>query len=221
MKSRYDPTKHHRRSIRLRGYDYASPGAYFVTMVTHDRECLFGNDIFRRVAEYNWRALSRHFPNVILDEWIVMPNHIHGIIVIIDDASHTWMARRGEAFASARVRREHNRSMPTKVSRNQELANASPLQAHGVPPGALGAIVGNFKSITTRRINKIRHTHGVSIWQRNYYEHIVRDDGDLKRIREYIEANPFPGITTARMQEAELQKTIGLSTKGFGFQIAT
>ena len=82
MKSRYDPTKHHRRSIRLRGYDYASPGAYFVTMVTHDRECLFGNDIFRRVAEYNWRALSRHFPNVILDEWIVMPNHIHGIVII-------------------------------------------------------------------------------------------------------------------------------------------
>lgn len=60
----------------------------------------------------------------------------------------------------------------------------------GVPPGALGAIVGNFKSVTTRRINKIRHLRGVSIWQRNYYEHIVRDERDLNRIREYITANP-------------------------------
>jgi REP element-mobilizing transposase RayT len=101
MKSLYDPAKHHRRSIRLHGYDYASPGTYFITIITHNRECLFDNIVFRRIAEWNWNAIPRHFENVFLDEWIVMPNHIHGIIIITDYVHNALSRRRGEAFANA------------------------------------------------------------------------------------------------------------------------
>jgi putative transposase len=191
MTSRYDPSKHHRRSIRLREYDYASPGAYFVTIVTHDRECLFDGDVFRRVAEWNWKAIARHFENVALDEWIVMPNHIHGIIIITDtEAARARVTRKGEAFVKDQFSPRQGWDIPTKVSKNQDLTNAPPLPAHGVPPGALGTIVGNFKSVTTRRINDVRRSRGATIWHRNYYEHIVRSERESNRIREYIAANP-------------------------------
>ncbi len=185
MPSRFNPDKHHRRSIRLKGYDYASPDAYFVTILTRDRECLFDNLVFRRVAEYNWQHILRHFANVVLDEWVVMPNHLHGIIVIAIDR------RKGEAFAKTLSSIAQGRIMPAKISLAQEVANASPLPTCGAPPGALGAIVGNFKSITTRRINSIRKTSGVTIWHRNYYEHIIRNQKELRLIHEYIAANPF------------------------------
>lgn len=141
---KYDPDKHHRRSIRLQGYDYTQGGAYFVTIVTHNRAGLFDDIVLRRVVESHWRNIPRHFPNVVLDEWIVMPNHLHGIIVITDDA----------------------------------------------PSDSLGAIIGNFKSVTARRINAIRKTLGAPVWQRNYWERIVRNENGLNRIREYIINNP-------------------------------
>ncbi len=190
MSSHYDPAKHHRRSIRLRGYDYACPGAYFVTIVTRNRECLFSEPVFRRIAEYNWRQITRHFENVILGEWVVMPNHIHGIIVITEDVSAGHDARTGEAFARTSLQVAQDRLVPTKISGNQQMANASPLPVRGVQSGVLGAIVGNFKSVTTRRINTIRKTRGATIWHRNYYEHIVRNERDLNRICKYIVENP-------------------------------
>jgi putative transposase len=83
--TRYDRDKHHRRSIRLWGYDYAKPGAYFVTIVTHNRKMLFDDPVFRQVVETMWQRIPRHSPHVELDEWVVMPNHVHGVIVIVDD----------------------------------------------------------------------------------------------------------------------------------------
>jgi len=79
----YDPEKHHRRSIRLRGWDYTYPGAYFVTICTHNGECLFEDPVLRRVVETMWRRIPHHFPYVQLDEFVVMPNHVHGIIWIV------------------------------------------------------------------------------------------------------------------------------------------
>jgi len=78
----FDPRAHHRRSIRLPGYDYAQPGAYFVTVVVQDRLCLFDDPVLHRVAETYWQAIPRHATNVTLDAWVVMPNHLHGIVVI-------------------------------------------------------------------------------------------------------------------------------------------
>ena len=156
----YDPNKHHRRSIRLKGFDYTRENAYFVTICTQNQACLFGeivNGQIRlndagRVAQMMWKAIPAHFPHVEIDAWIVMPNHVHGIIIIVG-ATH-----------------------------------ASPQS--GPPKGSLGAIVGSYKSAVSRQINQLHRTPGATVWQRNYYEHIIRDAAALDRIRKYISDNP-------------------------------
>lgn len=80
----YNPNIHHRRSIRLSGYDYTQVGSYFVTIVTYQRELLFDNSVFRKVAETMWERIPRNFHHVQLEEWVVMPNHLHGILWIVD-----------------------------------------------------------------------------------------------------------------------------------------
>jgi putative transposase len=178
---KYNPNKHHRRSIRLKGYDYSSPGAYFITICTHQRECLFGeivdsemqlNSVGLYIQSY-WQRLSLNF-EIELDAFVVMPNHIHGII---------WLGGnigRGEAFGP-KIRKQHKDLCP----------NASPLQPHGTQPGSIGAIIQNFKSITTQRINRISRSNNNKIWQRNYYEHIIRTENSLQYIRQYIHHNPL------------------------------
>ena len=158
---------HNRKSIRLKEWDYTEPGAYFVTICTHRREHLFGR-VVDGVMELNelgeivracWDELPTHFPRVELDAFVVMPNHVHGIIVIMADdivgATH-----------------------------------ASPLHPRGPAPHSLGAIVGSFKSAVTRRINILRGTPGARVWQRNYWEHIIRNERVLNAIRRYIVYNP-------------------------------
>jgi len=173
---KFDPNKRHRKSIRLQGYDYSFAGAYFVTIVTYQRDCLFGkiengemllND-FGIIADECWRAIPEHFPFVELGAHIIMPNHAHGIIVIRADESPTINGM--TQYVGAR--------------------HASPLQTppRGTPPHSLGAIVGSFKSAVTKRIGREHNATG--IWQRNYYEHIIRNDREMDNIWRYIEANP-------------------------------
>jgi REP-associated tyrosine transposase len=168
---KYDPLKHHRRSIRLKGYDYTQPGAYFVTACTHQREALFGevvegkmqvNECGRATTD-EWQALPRRFPHMCLDEFVVMPNHIHAIIEIVDDGGGRGTTRRA----------------PT-------------IEQFGKPvAGSLPTIVRTFKSEVTKRVNEIRQTSGAPVWQRNYYEHIVRNERELNAIRRYIRSNPL------------------------------
>jgi REP element-mobilizing transposase RayT len=187
---KYDSNKHHRHSIRLQGYDYTQVGAYYVTMVTHDRECLFGevvdgemrlNEIGRVVSQV-WQRLPMHFRNIELDGFVIMPNHVHGIVVIVRELTHAGDARRGKALADANASRIAD-------------ANADALPLHGTPPRSLNAVVQNFKSITARRIHQNLWFADRPIWQRNYYEHVIRNDADLNRIREYIFNNPFDWAT--------------------------
>lgn len=165
----YDPRLHHRRSIRLKGYDYASAGAYFVTMVTHGKRCLFGevvggvmhlNAAGKIVAE-EWLRSAQVRGEVTMDAFVVMPNHVHGIVVI--DRPHP------------------PRLIP---------ADLAPGTASGPRSRSIGAIVAGFKSAASRRIHACRGASGALIWQRNYYERIVRDEVALNRIRQYIEDNP-------------------------------
>ena len=161
------PTPHRRRSLRLPRFDYTQQGAYFVTVCTRNRACLFGeilngemqlNDI-GRVAHRTWEEISTHFPQVERDAWVVMPNHVHGIIVIVGPPAGA--------------------------------THASPLQRPSGPPKrSIGAIVGSYKSAVSKRINTMRGTPGVSVWQRNYYEHVIRTESALHRIRHYITDNP-------------------------------
>jgi putative transposase len=178
----YDPQQHHRRSIRMPGYDYAQARAYFVTICTDGRACLFDDPVLRRVVEAYWQAIPRHTSHVSLDAWVVMPNHLHGILVFT--YATTVGARHSlhvlpSTGGSADYAEDAAATAPA--------GNASPI--HGATPGSLGAIVGNFKAVTARRINSIRHTPGASVWQRNYYEHVVRNERALQRIREYIHNN--------------------------------
>jgi len=133
---------------------------YFVTAVTANRDCLFADALLRSTVERSWLAIPQHAAHASLDAWVVMPNHIHGIVVL-------------DAFGESR---------PTPA----EATSSDLLKA-----GSLGSIIGNFKSITTRAINRARRSPGAPVWQRNYYERIVRNDGELDRIRAYIAANPM------------------------------
>ncbi|RKY49507.1 MAG: transposase [Candidatus Neomarinimicrobiota bacterium] len=163
---KYNPDIHHRRSIRLQGYDYSSPGAYFVTICTQNRECLFGdivngkmvlNDIGKIVAD-EWIKTGDIRDEIELDAWVVMPNHFHGIVMI----------RRGDRPVA-----------PT------------PTPLPGPRPKSIGSLMSGFKSAVTKRINKIRQTPGISVWQRNFYEHIIRNETELGNIRQYIINNPL------------------------------
>ncbi len=152
----FDPKIHHRRSIRLKGYDYSLPGAYFVTICTQNKICLFGNvnneemalNDFGRIVQMVWDELPVHYQFIKLDTFIIMPNHVHGIIGLV-----------GAGLKPA--------------------------------PTGLPEIVRGFKTFSARYINKTRNTPGISLWQRNYYEHIIRNPEELNRIREYIVNNPL------------------------------
>jgi putative transposase len=171
----YDPLRHHRRSIRLPGWDYTRSGVYFVTIVTHDCQCLFDDGRFRGITERTWRSLARRFRYVGLDEYVVMPNHVHGIVVIQSDVP-----------AGVQHTTPESRSVLDVVP----ACGAAALPGPRVQPGSLGAIIRTFKSITTRDINRVRGTPGAPVWQRNYYERIVRDERGLAAIRRYIRDNP-------------------------------
>jgi len=175
---KYNPDKHNRKSIRLKDYDYSQLGAYFVTICTCNKECLFGDVVDGKmelseigtIADNCWNDIPNHFQNVSSDYFVVMPNHIHGIINIVGA--------------------KHSHLMSTdKISTLP--ANASPLRPNGTDSGSLGAIIQNFKSVTTRKINRILKRRDIPLWQRNYYEHVVRNNDDLNEIREYIINNPL------------------------------
>ncbi len=162
-----NPFVHHRRSIRLKGYDYSQPGACFVTICTQNRECLFGeivdgNMIMNdagRMAEKCWNIIPSHFPHIELDVFVVMPNHVHGILFIAD--------------------------VPVGAK------NFSPLQSDQHPRGTsktIGSAIRGFKIGVTKWTRQ--NTGFYNIWQRNYYEHIIRNENELNRIREYIFNNP-------------------------------
>jgi REP element-mobilizing transposase RayT len=171
MKSTFDPQKHHRRSIRLKGYDYASAGAYFVTIVTYQRECVFGEIVngemrlneVGKIVEKTWNDLPNHYSNVELGAFCIMPNHVHGIIILIDTT-----------VGAGHVVGAGLRPAPTPTTKH-----------HGLPE-----IVRAFKSFSARHVNEHLHSPGISLWQRNYYEHIIRDNNEHNRIHLYIESNP-------------------------------
>jgi REP element-mobilizing transposase RayT len=204
----YNPRKHHRRSIRLPGYDYTQAGAYFVTFVAHDRECLFGEVVdgvmrlnaFGEIVRDEWFRTAVVRPYVMLDpdEFVVMPNHVHGIIWIVRD-HHRDDTGRGDAAGGpvGAQRRCAPTDTHTDIDTNASAATTTPTQhpIHGVTPtnvipGSLGAIVRATKSAATKRINALRGTPAAPVPGRNDDEHIIRYETSLNRIRRYIAANP-------------------------------
>ena len=181
MKRHHDPNSRSRRSIRLKGFDYTQSGAYFVTVVVQDKACLFG-EIVGKGMELNgagmmsqtiWESLPRRFPTIGLDAFSIMPNHLHGIIVINRPA--------GESPVGAN---------------NDDRTTAAPRVAPTIATRSLGDVVGAYKSITTVEYVRGVKTKGWQgfrgrLWQRNYYERIIRNENELNRAREYVANNPL------------------------------
>lgn len=194
--------RHHRRSIRLKGYDYSQAGAYFVTIVAWQRECLFG-DVVDGEMQLNrnghivcdaWFDLKNHYRHVELGAFVIMPNHAHGIIILIDDRRGGSSmpggvvlpdGRGGSSISGTTILpdEEHMGRMPLPKGETHPYNKSKP--RHGLPE-----IVRAFKSFSARRINRLRRTDGIPVWQRNYYEHIIRNEREMDRISRYIESNP-------------------------------
>lgn len=174
---RRDPDRYRRRSTRLAGFDYSQPGAYFITICAHQRGCLFGemegdqvrlSAIGAIVAE-EWARSAAIRQEIELDAFVIMPNHIHAIVII----------RRGDR--------------PVAPAKGAHIdAPVAPTRDTPTGPAkrSLGALIAGFKAAATRRINETRATPGLPVWQRGYYEHIIRDEAEWDRIRAYIEGNP-------------------------------
>jgi REP element-mobilizing transposase RayT len=188
----YDPQRQQRRSIRLRGYDYTQAGAYFVTICTHARRSLFDDQRRRDIAERQWRALA-HMDRVALDAWVIMPDHVHGIILITDGAHPPPI------------------TPATRPAVPDNAGNAAPLPCN-VVPGSLGAIVRTYKSVVTRQINRLQGTPGELVWQRGYWERIVRHAEELNAIRQYIADNPRRRDEDRDNLEALLQRMTMISS---------
>lgn len=168
---KFNPDIHRRRSIRLKHYDYSRSGTYFVTVCTRERECLFGEVVdskvvlspYGQIVQEEWIKTSEIRKEIGLDLFVVMPNHLHGIVFIHND-------RQGPVGAHGRAPLRNNGSQRK--------------------PRSLGSFIAGFKSVVTKRINVIRETPAVPVWQRNYYEHIIRNENELICTAEYVLNNP-------------------------------
>lgn len=176
---KYNPQKHHRRSIRLKGYDYSQAGMYFITICCQNRICRFGEIInnemvlndFGKIAHDEWIKTTELRPNVELGKFVIMPNHIHGII---------RLSRRGELHSP-----ENEDVFDTPQPPENEGVCKTPPRS---PSQTVGAIVRGYKSSVTKQLHLLGFDE--QLWQRNYYEHIIRNEQSYQTISNYIINNP-------------------------------
>ena len=169
-------SQHYRRSIRLKEYDYSQPGWYYITICTYNKKCLFGRianskmvlNEFGKIVNEEWQKTKEIRRNIDLDYYVIMPNHVHGIIIIEFNSDNVG--------ANSYSPLQGNECIKNKLISTSR---------------TIGAIVRGFKGSVTKRINELRNTRGSPVWQRNYYEHILRNEMDLYCTRNYIKNNAF------------------------------
>ena len=189
---KFDPNVHHRTSSRLQGFDYSLAGAYFITLVTYQREMLFGEIVDSKmklnrrgeIAQEEWfrSADIRKEIRLFADEFVVMPNHIHGIVWIVD----------GNVVGENDVAEANGG--PDQIVNNNTMVvvgadGRPPLHMPSRKPRSLGSFVAGFKSSVTKRIRDELNETG--IWQRNYHDRVIRNGRELDAVRRYIESNPY------------------------------
>ena len=199
---------HNRQSTRLKGYDYSMAGLYFVTICTHNRECLFGHiadDDGRggkfsapvmilnetgKIANECWLQIPEHFPNAVLHEHIIMPNHVHGIIELTNVGTHHNAGARHDVGARHGVPLRDNTDISVGASHGMPLPPPSPkINQFGKPiSGSLSVIINQYKSSVKRWCNK--NGQEQFKWQRNYHDHIIRNEQSYQTISNYIISNP-------------------------------
>ena len=188
--NKYNPTFHHRRSIRLKGYDYTQAGLYFITICCQDGICRFGTvengemilNECGQIANDEWVKLSDRFPNFELDVFQIMPNHMHGIIFLNDIPV-------GAGFTPA----QNNGNTQNNGNIQNDGQSNDDIRATARVAPTVSDIVGAYKSLVTNgclEIYKSKNETMGKLWQRNYWEHIIRDEQSYQRISEYIINNP-------------------------------
>jgi REP element-mobilizing transposase RayT len=213
--------KYRIESTRLPGWDYSSPGFYFVTICVKNRECLFGEIIngkmvvneFGRIVQNCWDDLTNHYNRIKLDEFIIMPNHVHGILIILSENDYCNDSISSDCHnvetgfkpnVETGLRPVLKGGVPVIPGRSNHIVTGKSLIETGLKPVStekskfqasqkrhgLSEIVRALKSYSAQRINKIRNSSGITIWQSLFYDHIIRDEDDLLMIREYIQNNP-------------------------------
>jgi len=187
---KYNPDIHHRRSIRLKRYDYSQAGLYFITICTQNRLCLFGkikesnlqlNDAGIMI-EHQWQELIYRFDNIKLHQFIVMPNHFHGIVESVGVP----------LVGTQNAEQRQTKQRPIEQPQTEQPPKGQP---QGIAP-TVGDVVGAFKSLSTNDyIRNVKQNNwqpfNKKIWQRNYYEHIIRNEKSYDQISEYIQTNPL------------------------------
>ncbi len=200
--NKFNPKIHRRRSVRLKDYDYSQAGAYFVTICTQERECLFGEvlngemrlSIAGKMICNIWKEMSQRFSNIKLDIFTVMPNHFHGIIFIEGRGEPCVRPKNVGGTQDIGVAKNiFDSKNIVDCPRNQGEHKVRP---YGTMPETVGRFIQAYKSITTHQYalgvrNGIYKPFPGKLWQRNYHEHVIRNDQSLKNIREYILNNPL------------------------------
>ena len=199
---KFDPEKHHRRSIRLPNYNYGQAGAYFVTMCTYKKQGWFGDvkrgemqlNLIGQIVVQEWLKSSAIRQEIELDEWVLMPNHLHGIVWIQDQDQgrcdrNKELNQEGLRIEELNQEDLRNKELNQEDLRNKKL-NQEGLRRKPLQSGSLGSFINGFKSSVIRRVNLIRYHSDLPFWQRNYYESIIRDETHLINIKEYIRNNP-------------------------------
>jgi len=175
----YDPKKHHRRTIRLRGHNYSGGGAYFITICVQDKQCMLGRVVDSRmtlsecgeVVQHVWETLPERFPILVPDAFQLMPNHLHAILVIPGTGLEPSLA------------------LATGTTVIQPSPQAVGTESRTRTP-SMGQVVGAFKSISTIAVNRLEARAGRRLLQENFFEHIIRSVDELEKIRDYIRQNP-------------------------------
>ncbi len=191
--------KHHRRSIRLKGYDYSAPGAYFITICAYEKQSFFGEIVDAgeklsavvrlshtgRIVEEEWMNTEKIRNEIRIDDFVIMPNHIHGIVwitgqMVNQDGGEFY---RGECYSPVRA-------IGDGFSSGERHGGQSITRSFVSPSKTIGAMVRGFKSATARRLRDVSGNPEMKVWHRNYWDHVIRDDADMARIREYVHNNP-------------------------------
>ena len=172
---KYDPKKHHRKSARLKEWDYSRKGAYYITICSHERKRIFGSikngmmylNEYGNIVNNEWIKSTRIRNEITLDAYQIMPNHLHAIIFINTCVGANGHSPLRNVFGAGFNKQKYMR------------------------PKSLSSLVAGFKPPVKIKINKARNTPGKKVWQRSFYDRVIRDEGELNRIREYIIYNPM------------------------------
>lgn len=182
----YEPAEHHRRSVRFPGYDYSFPGAYFITICAHRHKNIFGRcadkkmylNAFGEIASIEWNKTEIIRKEIRLDSYMIMQNHLHAVVWITNLNLETFIVGANGYSPSC---------ITNKIISDNRAYRHTPLRS---PSNTIGSLIRGFKSSTTNKIHKINKKYNEPVWQRNYYEHIIRNENELNFIREYIRTNP-------------------------------